>query len=165
MKWKRRAIGLLNRILTTAVMSIFAGMAVLTVLMVILRYFFNSSIPGGNEALRFAFVYTTFLGAALLLGQGEHITIRLLTKRLPAVTGRAVATFGNCVVIAMHIYLIVLSLRWLAVTGGNLAEELKLPLQYIQIALPIGAALATLYAVSNTLDALFDPNWREERPK
>jgi TRAP-type C4-dicarboxylate transport system permease small subunit len=162
MKWKRQAIGLVTRILSVTVTSLFAGMALLTILMVILRYFFNSSIPGGNEALRFAFIYTTFLGAAILIGRREHIAIHLLSRKLSKGAQRAISVLCNWLVLAMHVYLLVLSLRWIAVTGGNMAEELKFPLRYIQIALPIGAGLAVLYALSNSIDALIDPEWSEE---
>jgi len=162
MKWKNRAIGLVTRILRFVVTAAFAGMAILAILQVILRYFFNSSIPGSSEALRFAFMYTTFLGAAILVGQREHIAIHLLTRRFPNRARRAVAVLSNWLIVAIHIYLLVLSLRWIGVSGGNLAEELKFPLRYIQIALPIGAGLASFYALSNSIDAIFDPNWSEE---
>ena len=145
--------------LDAAVGTMFFGMAVLIIVLVILRYAFNSSLPGGPEALRFAFIYTTFFGAALLVGRQEHIAINLVTKRLPLPLQRATAALVNSLVIALHVYLLVLSFRWTAVTGGNLAEELKIPLKYIQIALPIGCGLAALYALNNIIEALFDPSW------
>ena len=165
MKWKSRAIVLVARILSVAVGSLFAGMAVLTILQVILRYFFNSSIPGASEALRFAFIYTTFLGAAILIGQREHIAIHLVTKRLPQPIQRGISVLCNWLLVGLHIYLLILSLRWISVSGGNLAEELKIPLRFIQIALPIGAGFSSLFALNNSIDALFDPDWCEEGHK
>lgn len=159
MRWKGRAKGVLDRALTILVSSIFFGMAVLTILLVILRYVFNSSVPGGPEALRFAFIYTTFLGAAVLIGSRDHIAIHLATRKMPRPLQRAVAAFGNLAVAALHVYFIILSLPWIATSGGNLAEELKIPLVYIQIALPIGCGLASLYSLSNAVDALFDRTW------
>jgi len=165
MKWKHRAKAWLDRLLDATVGVTFFGMAVLIILLVILRYFFNSSIPGGNEMLRFAFMYTTFLGAAVLLGRDEHIAIHLATKRLPAAARRGVAALGNLAIVAFHVYLLILSFRWIAVAGANMAEELKFPLRYIQIALPIGCGLAALYALNNAFDALFDRDWGKERPE
>lgn len=165
MTWKRRAKIVLDRILNALVTVIFAGMAILIILLVILRYFFNSSIPGGNEVLRFAFMYTTFLGAAVLIGGNEHIAIHLLTRRFPRVGQRVIAVVNSWIIVAIHVYLIVLSLRWIAVTGKNLAEELNFALRYVQIALPIGAGLAALYAFSNSIDALFDRDWKGDGTK
>ncbi len=163
MKWKHRAKTWLDRFLDGVVGVTFFGMAVLIILLVILRYFFNSSIPGGNEMLRFAFMYTTFLGAAVLLGRDDHIAIHLATKRLPPGARRGVAALGNLAIVALHVYLLILSFRWIAVAGANMAEELKFPLRYIQIALPIGCGFAALYAVNNAFDALFDRDWGKER--
>jgi TRAP-type C4-dicarboxylate transport system permease small subunit len=163
MKWKSRAIDTITRVLSFVVTSLFAGMAVVAILQVVLRYFFNSSIPGGNEALRFAFIYTTFLGAAILVGRQEHIAIHLATRRMPNVAQRAIGALCNWLIIAMHIYLLILSLRWLAISGANMAEELKFPLRFVQMALPIGAGLASLYALNNSIDAIFDPDWCNRR--
>jgi len=163
MKWKVRAKAGLDWILDGAIGLTFAGMAILIILLVILRYFFNSSIPGGNEALRFGFMYTTFLGAAVLLGRNEHIAIHLATKRLPPWARRAVAAVGNLAIVALHVYLMILSFRWIAVSGANMAEELKFPLRYVQISLPIGCGLAGLYALNNAIDAIFAREWGKEQ--
>jgi len=164
MKWKHRAKRLLDRILTYAVGSLFFGMALLIMVQVILRYAFNSSVPAGPEALRYAFIYTTFLGAAVLIGSDDHISIHLATRKLPLPAQRIVAALGNILVVALHIYLLILSLEWIRVTGANLSEELKIPLAYIQIALPIGCGLASLYALSNAFDAVFDRDWGRKEP-
>lgn len=162
MRQMRYAKRFVDRILDALVTTIFAGMTGLTILLVILRYFFSTSIPGGHEALRFGFMFTTFLGAAVLIGRHQHISIHLVTKRLPPRLQRVAAVLENWIIIAMHVYLLVLSFRWMAVTGGNLAEELKFPLRYVQVALPIGTVLASLYAFSNSIEAIFDRNWGKE---
>ena len=159
MKWKRQAKNLLDRILTYTVGGLFFGMALLVMIQVILRYAFNSSIPASHEALRYAFIYTTFLGAAVLLGSNDHIAIHLATRKLPLLAQRVVASIGNLLVVALHVYLLIVSLEWIRVTGGNISEELKIPLRYVQIALPIGCGLAALYALNSAFDALFDRNW------
>ena len=42
----------------------FFGILSLTILLVVMRYGFNSSIMGANEAMEYLFIYTTALGAA-----------------------------------------------------------------------------------------------------
>jgi len=162
MKSLGRAKHMLDWALDGLVGVTFFGIAILVIVLVIMRYVFNSSIPGGNEALRFAFIFTTFLGAAVLAGRREHIAIHLLTKRFPEGIRRACDVFSHAVIAASSAYLLVLSFRWIGVTGTNLAEELNFPLRYIQIALPIGCGLTALYAVINMLEAIFDPRWTGE---
>jgi len=162
MKSLSRAKHLLDWALDGLVGVTFFGIAVLVMVLVIMRYFFNSSIPGGNEALRFAFMFTTFLGAAVLVGRREHIAIHLVTKRFPERIRRACDVLSHAIIAALSVYLLILSFRWIAVSGNNLAEELKFPLRYIQIALPIGCGLTALYAVVNMVEAVFDANWTGE---
>ncbi len=159
MEWKRQAKRGIDAALNATIGLTFLCMAVLIILLVVMRYFFNSSIPGGNELLRFAFIYTTFFGSSVLIGRQEHISIHLATKHFPRPLRRAVAAGGDLLVVALHIYLLLLSFRWIGVTGGNLAEELKFPLRYVQIALPIGCGLSALYALNHAIDALFDREW------
>jgi len=157
---KQKIVKALDWLLDGAVTAIFSGMVVLIILLVVLRYFFNKSIPGGYEALRFAFMYTTFLGAAVLLSRREHIGIELVTKHLPPPIQRILDIAGHLLILGVHLYLLVLSFRWIAVTGKNLAEELKIPLRFIQVSLPIGCGLAGLYSASNIIDTLFAKGWK-----
>ena len=165
MKGLHRAKGVLSWVLNGFVGTAFFGMAVLIIVLVILRYFFNSSVPGGPEALRFAFIYTTFIGAAVLVGRREHIAIHIVINKFPEPIRRALDLLVHLLIVALHIYLLVLSFRWIAVTGGNMAEELKFPLRYVQIALPIGCGLAALYSLINAVEAALDPNWGKEISK
>jgi TRAP-type transport system small permease protein len=162
MKSLSRAKRMLDWVLDGLVGVTFFGIAILVIVLVIMRYFFNSSIPGGNEALRFAFIFTTFVGAAVLVGRREHIAIHLLTKRFPRTVRRACDALTHAVIAAVSVYLLVLSFRWIAVSGRNLAEELNFPLRYIQVVLPIGCGLTALYAVINILEALFEAGWTGE---
>jgi len=157
-----RAKHMLSQLLTGLVSVTFFGIAILVMVLVIMRYLFNSSIPGGNEALRFAFIFTTFVGAAVLVGRREHIAIHLVTKRFPEGARRGLEVVTHAVIAALSVYLLVLSFRWIAVSGNNLAEELKFPLRYIQVALPVGCGLAALYSVINMVEAIFDKEWTGE---
>ena len=156
MKSLYRAKKVLDWVLNGLVGATFFGIAVLIIVLVILRYFFNSSVPGGNELLRFAFIYTTFIGAAVLVGRREHIAINIIIRKFPGPIRRAFDVLVHLLIVALHVYLLVLSFRWISVTGNNLAEELKFSLKYVQIALPIGCGLASIYAVFNALEALFN---------
>jgi len=162
MKSLRSAKRVLDWVLNGLVGVTFLGIAVLIIVLVILRYFFNSSVPGGNELLRFAFIYTTFIGAAVLVGRRENIAIHIVVKRFPDPVRRALDLFVHTLIVALHVYLLVLSFRWISVTGNNLAEELKFPLKYIQIALPLGCGIASIYALFNAIEAVCAPSSRSE---
>lgn len=50
---------------------------------VMLRYFFDSAIFWVEETLRYCIVWTTFIGAASCVKEGNHISIDLLGQMLP----------------------------------------------------------------------------------
>jgi len=58
-------------LLTVTFMLIF----VLVVVLVVLRYIFNTTIVGGNEATVMMFIFTTALGAAVDVARGKHIIV------------------------------------------------------------------------------------------
>ena len=53
----------------------------MVILLVGLRYLFNSSITGANEIITILFVYTTAIGAAIAVGQRGHIAINILIEK------------------------------------------------------------------------------------
>ena len=61
----------------------FLSFFTMVILLVGLRYLFNSSITGANEIITILFVYTTAIGAAIAVGQRGHIAINILIEKLP----------------------------------------------------------------------------------
>ncbi|HIB61297.1 MAG TPA: TRAP transporter small permease subunit, partial [Candidatus Marinimicrobia bacterium] len=55
----------------------------ITVMLVVLRYCFNTSITGANEIVIIFFIYSTAIGAAIALGKNEHISITVFADMLP----------------------------------------------------------------------------------
>ena len=61
----------------------FLSFFTMVILLVGLRYLFNSSIIGANEIITILFVYTTSIGAAIAVGQRGHIAVNILIEKLP----------------------------------------------------------------------------------
>ena len=70
------------------------------VVLVVLRYFFLTTIVGGQEFTIFCFIFTSAVGAAVLLYRGEHIAIPLLVDRLPPRARRWMRRI-NCLEVAV----------------------------------------------------------------
>ena len=76
-RFKRILIVILDGVIT----FFFSVIFMLTVLLVVLRYVFNTSIIGGNEAMEYLFIYTTAIGAAAALGRRDHIKITYFVNK------------------------------------------------------------------------------------
>ena len=77
-------------ILDSVITFFFSVIFTLTVLLVVLRYVFNTAIIGGNEAMEYLFIYTTAIGAAVALGRRDHIKITYFVDKLPGGVRRVV---------------------------------------------------------------------------
>ena len=138
---------ILGRILEGLLAVCLFAIAGTVVVLVILRYLFNSSITGANEAVTILFVYTTALGAAIAVGKGEHIAIDFATEAL-STRGRRIADIvGLILVAALNCVMLGYSIGWIRLTGDYLMPLLGLPRVFAQLSVPVGCGLAILYCL------------------
>ena len=72
-----------NRIMSTVAVSALVFMFCLIFGNVVLRFGFSTGISFAEELARYAFLWCTFIGAVLALGQNAHIGITGIRPRLP----------------------------------------------------------------------------------
>lgn len=129
-----------------SLVTVFFGIILLlTILLVILRYLFNTSIVGGNELMEFLFIYTTALGAAVSLGKRGHIKVTYFVDRLPEIPKAVVDTLSLSLVFLINAELLWLSFPWIAKVGSSASPVLRLPSWIAMISVPVGCSLALLY--------------------
>ncbi len=151
MRRLNRIESMLTRILQGIIILCFIGIFVLIITLVILRYGFNTTIIGGNEFVVILFIYTSALGAAVIVGKREHIAITWFIDKLPA-TPRKVVDIINFLSIAfINAVMIFFSIHWINTTGGYLTAVLRIPQLYAQIIVPVGCGLAVLYCLYQIL--------------
>jgi TRAP-type C4-dicarboxylate transport system permease small subunit len=145
MKWEKR----LDRVLETLVTLMFFSILMLTILLVIMRYGFNSSIIGGNEAMNYLFIYTTALGAAVSLGQGTHIKISFVVDHLPDRARRVVDMIGYGLIAFINAVMIYYSIPWIRSAGYFESPVLRIPNWIVQVSVPLGCSLVILYCLNH----------------
>lgn len=147
---ERGAVRGLEALLTVT----FACIFILVVALVVLRYVFNSTIVGGNEATVMLFIYTTALGSAVELAHGKHIAIDALVARLPPALSHRLDVFNLIVIAALNAALFVYSLEWIGAVGGSEHPVMHIPEGVVEIAVPIGCALTFLFCATRIVAAL-----------
>jgi TRAP-type transport system small permease protein len=80
---------------------LFAVMVVIVFINVIARYVFNNSITASEELARYAFVWSSFLGAIFVLNEGGHIGVDLVVKKLPPALRKIVLVFASVCMLAL----------------------------------------------------------------
>ena len=134
--------------LTVLLTAVFGLIFVMVVLLVVLRYGFNSTIVGASEATVMLFIYTTALGAAVDIARRKHIRIEALIGLLPERFHRLVEMINLVLIGALHAFLFFYSLQWISMVGGSEDPVLHTPEGIVEVAIPIGCLLAVLFCVT-----------------
>lgn len=145
MAWEKR----LDRILETLVTLMFFSILSLTILLVVMRYGFNSSITGGNEAMNYLFIYTTALGAAVSVGQGTHIRISFLVDQMKGWTRCWINMVNYLLIAFINAVMIYFSLPWIRSAGYFESPVLRIPNWIVQLSVPLGCGLVILYCLNH----------------
>jgi TRAP-type C4-dicarboxylate transport system permease small subunit len=132
----------------------FLVMLVVAIVLVVLRYVFNSSITGANELITVVFVYCTAIGAAIAVGKREHIAIPAVAERLPKAPRKVVDALGLLLVGGLNAVLTWQSVTWIKVTGDFLMPSTELPRVVAQLSIPLGCGLACLWCLLRLVLAL-----------
>ena len=134
---------MLEKFLTLLLFVIFA----MVVLLVVLRYAFNTTLIGGNEGALVAFVYTTAIGGALAVAKQEHIAINYFVEMMPVRIHRYASILQLVLMAIINCAIVWYSIAWIGRTGGFLMPALQLPQSVAQLSVPIGCGLATAYCL------------------
>jgi TRAP-type C4-dicarboxylate transport system permease small subunit len=142
-----RAKRLLNRAVDACVMSLMAVLAVVLFLAVITRYMFNFPLAWSEEVSRYAFVWLSFLGAELCFRANMHIGVDLLVRLFPLRVQQIVWRGGQALAAILLIGLLIAGINMTALTYDQLSPALGIPMSFVYLAVPVGAALMCLELV------------------
>ena len=127
----------------------------ITITLVIMRYGFNAAIIGGNEAMNYLFIYTTALGAAVSIGNSEHIKITFLIDRLKARSRKFINIINYLFIGFINGVMVWYSLPWIRATGYFESPVLRIPNWIVQISVPVGCSLVILYCLNHIILEIF----------
>jgi C4-dicarboxylate transporter DctQ subunit len=125
-----------------------AAAALLAIVAVLLRTFFNEIIFWSEEAIIYLIIFSTFLGAVITLRHNEHVKVDVFAMFLKERGKRVMAVIGTLVLL---VYLGAIGyFAWVLVfeprTSATVTPALHLPLWLVTLPLPIGLTLMFLRA-------------------
>ncbi len=119
--------------------------AAAVVMLVGLRYLFNTSITGTNELIVILFVYTTAIGAALGIAKGDHLAIVFVIEKFPPKSRWMARLIQVGLVGLMNAVALIYSIQWIGVTGHYLMPSTGLPRWVAQLSIPLGCSIALCF--------------------
>ena len=118
-------------------------LVVTMIIEVIRRELFQYSSVWGEEMVRYAFIYLTWIGAASVIRDRAHIRIDVLFHFLNP-RGRAwLYVFGDAVMLLLGVLVLILSLESVQTAWqfGSVSHGLRLPMAWFLLAVPLGFLL------------------------
>ncbi|MEE9574324.1 MAG: TRAP transporter small permease subunit [Candidatus Neomarinimicrobiota bacterium] len=148
----------LTKLLIVILSFLFLCIVLLVITLVILRYGFNTTIVGGNEIIVILFIYTSAIGAAVIIGKKEHIAITYFIDKTPTHINRLIYIINMLLVAILNGVIIIYSIPWITKTGGYLTATLGIPQVYLQLIVPISCSIAILYCLFQIIFLLNNEN-------
>jgi len=140
-----------TRFLEYVLRLLFLGLLILVIILVFLRYGFNTTIVGGNELIVILFIYTSAIGAAVIVGKREHIAITYFIEKLSPQINKLVQIINFLLVAMLNGALIKYSFAWISKTGSYSTATLGIPQLYLQLIVPISCGIAIFYCLVQIL--------------
>lgn len=113
---------------------------------VVARYIFNSSLLGGEELPRYLLIVLTFLGASVALARKRHVRLEAGINIFPKKIKYSILFLGNLLVGLFLMVLLYESWDLIFIEGfRQRMTELRLPMFYVYIWMPIGAVLMLIH--------------------
>lgn len=148
---QKKILDALSIILDGVIASFFAAILLITILQVMLRYGFNSSVLGGNEAMEGLFIYTTAIGSAVAVRKRLHININYIVSLLPILIQRIVDVVVHLLIAFLNSAMIYYSVAWISKVGSNESPVMRIPEWTMQISIPVGCGLVIFYCLLNII--------------
>ena len=134
----------LDRLIEFVCASLLVATTGIAVLQVFYRYVLNNSLYWPEEAARWAFVWTVFLGMALGIARHGHIAIDILAARLKGRARDAHGVFAQAAVTVASLVFVDQGFGLVA-KSSYVSPALEWPYVYLYLAVPAGGVLSLVF--------------------
>lgn len=141
----RKVIDKIIEVLCTLIM----GYMVLAVCwQVITRFILKNPSTLTEEILRYLLVWTTMVGGAYAYGRRKHLSINMLSKKLPF-KGQKILDISVQVIVIVFCLIVMIQgdLRLVQTTFNQISAALHLPMPYVYASILVGGILIIFYAL------------------
>jgi TRAP-type transport system small permease protein len=142
-----RVVETLHRILTALAGVLFGALFLVTVLNITLRNIGGIAwlwIPG---MMKFLFIWTVFIGTAVLYYRDDHLIMDYFVARMPAARRRILDIVANAIFLVFLLVLIVYGFQIARVRMGIPFETWNFPTGYAFAAVPVAALLMVAFCI------------------
>ena len=117
------------------------AMAIIIVTNVFMRYVLNSGLQWAEEISKVLMVWFTFIGMAVGVKQGLHISIHILPRNLPAWLDRFLIWIKDLITLAIAVVFLVFGIKLVQFTSTSIMPATQWPSSLLYLILPVSSVL------------------------
>lgn len=144
-------------LLTALTAVLLAGVVLLVVYQVYLRYFLRHSPRWTEEIALLLMVWLAMVGAALVHRHREHVAVELVVQALPAGARRGVGRLVELLVLAFGVFMVLEGWRLTRASMSQVLAGSQLPIGYLYLGIPIGGLALSAIALAQLVGLLPPP--------
>jgi TRAP-type C4-dicarboxylate transport system permease small subunit len=122
---------------------------------VIARYVLHNSLSWSEEMGRYLFVWMTFIGSAIAVRNKLHVSLDMLTSRLPSGWQKLCLVVGYVSMLIFTAVLIYGGYLFVLRGSSQNSAAMQIPMQYVYLVLPIGGGLIFFYLLKRFYEDVF----------
>lgn len=150
-----RVCGGVNRVAEIMVGLLVAAMTLDAFVQVVFRYAIESSLSWSEELARYLFVWVIFMGASVAVRRRQHIAMTALVNALPRRLRMLPVLLSLGAFLGFMALFFVVCLPLIDNAWMTLSPELEIPIAWVYLAAPVGAALSVLHLTNSLLQTLW----------
>ncbi|HEY6431131.1 MAG TPA: TRAP transporter small permease [Acetobacteraceae bacterium] len=159
----RRVLAIVDAAIMGLVVVLWAAFFLCVVAQVFVRYVLQLPLPWTDEVARYAFVWSSFLSASVILGRGQHFSIDVVVGHLPRIAAWIIELIGTALCLAFTLILMQKSAAWAWRLSYARSSVLELPLGVVYAVLPFSAGYMSIH-LAGRLVGLLDRGAGGRRP-
>ncbi len=140
--------GVVNALLVVLMSVMFISVC----LQVFFRYVLESPLSWSEELARYAFVWISFLGAAMALGKRLHFGIDYLVNKFPPRLRAGVELITNCAILVFVLVLVVKGFQTATTARFSHSAGLNLRMDIVFDAIPVSGLIMAYYLIRQIID-------------
>lgn len=146
---------LLNKVLSSFNIFLFAFMVVVGTYQILVRYIFNKPSTVSEELLTYSFTWMSLLAAAYVFGRREHMRMGFLADKLNGGSMKILNIITEGVILLFSaIVLVYGGIQITSLTMSQKTASLGIPMGYVYLVIPICGILIIIYSVLNVTELI-----------
>jgi TRAP-type C4-dicarboxylate transport system permease small subunit len=136
----------LDRWVLAVASVLFVLMILIVFLQVICRYVFDNSLSWSEEVARYLLVWTIFLSAGYVLGQGCHIFLDVVFGAFPQRLQKIFRRFSDILLLGFSMVVVMYGAELVMIGKVQRSTAVGIPMWLVYTAIPLGGLLLLFYS-------------------